>query len=213
MTALVRRSDRLALVRLAQKQDKGRRELAKLAAKLRRQATEAGAQSPELHARLGDRRHRILGSELYVRQGGKNPLTALRHGELSAYDYERDVLVSVIGDLQTGKVVSVIEHPRLQPPPTPEEADEAAAIAVEDQPSLARKWRAGQLVTNAITAREASIEGHPCYGHRGIYLYFWTRGAKARLVAGPILIDLSGRRVLQLEKPAAPSADETRGRR
>src|SRR5262249_57830449 len=97
---------------------------------------------------------------------------------------------------------------RLQPPPIPEEADEAAAIAVEGQSA---KWRARQLVTTAITAREASIEGHPCYGHRGVYVYFWTRGAKARLVPGPILVDPSGRRGLELEQPAAP--DETGVRR
>jgi hypothetical protein len=93
------------LVRLAHKQEKGRRELTKLAAKLRRQAMAAVAQSPKLREKLGDHRHRILGGELYVRQGGENPLTALRYGELSAYDYEREVLVPIIGDLQTGKVI------------------------------------------------------------------------------------------------------------
>jgi hypothetical protein len=211
MAALVTRSDRLALVRLAEKQEKGQRGLNKLAAKLRRQAIAAAARSPELRERFGDRRHRILGGELYILQGGRNLLTALRHGELAVYDYDRDVLVSIIADLQTGKVVRVVEHSRLQPPPIPEEADEAAAIAVEGQSALARKWRARQLVTTAITAREASIEGHPCYGHRGVYVYFWTRGAKARRVAGPILVDLSGRRVLELEQPAAP--DETGVRR
>src|SRR5262249_28599858 len=134
-----------------------------------------------------------------------------RGGWLPVEYHGRCRVVSITAYRQTGKVLRGAEIPRLQPPPIPEEADEAAAIAVEGQSALARKWRARQLVTTAITAREASIEGHPCYGHRGVYVYFWTRGAKARLVAGPILVDLSGRRVLGLEQPAAP--DETGVRR
>ena len=46
------------------------------------------------------------------------------------------------------------------------------------------------------TTREASTEGHAAYGHRAVYVYFWTRGAKGRRVAGPVLVDLSRRTLL-----------------
>lgn len=213
MTLLVARSDRLSVVRLVQKQEKGRRALDTLVAKLRRHVRDAVAHSPALLERLGGRRHRVLGVELHVEEPGKSLLHAIRYAEVSAYDYERDVLVSAITDLASGQVLRVVEHPGAQPPPTREEADEAAALATEGQRELARRWRARQVVATALPARESSLAGHPCYGHRAFTLYFWTRGPRSRRVAGPVLVDLSRRLVVPPAPPPGAGPAVAKGRK
>jgi hypothetical protein len=212
MAALLGQSDRALLVRLAQKQEKGRRALSTMVAKLRRHVTDAVGRSPALLERLGGRRHRVLGAELHVEEGGKSLLAALRYGEVSVYDYDRDVLISAITDLMSGRVVRVVEHPGAKPPPVPEEVNEAAALAAQGQ--LARRWRARQVVATAVPARESSLEDHPCYGHRAFTLYFWTRGPKARRVAGPYLVDLSKQRVVPPDQQGAvaPAGAKERNR-
>jgi hypothetical protein len=202
MGALVEQSDRVLLVRFAQKQEKGRRALDRMAAKLRRHVTDAVSRSPALLAHLAGRRHRVLGAELHVEEGGKSLLKALQYAEVSVYDYDRDVLVSAITDVRAGKVVRVVEHPSAKPPPTREEADEAAALAAKGQ--LARRWRARQVAATVLPARESTLEDHPCYGHRAFTVYFWTRGPKARRVAGPYLVDLSQQRVVPPDQRGAP---------
>ncbi len=204
MTTLVSRSERVSLVRFAQQQAKGRRALDALVAKLRRRVTDTAGRSPEVLGMLGGRRHRVLGAELHVEEPGKNLLHAIRHAEVSTYDYDRDVLVSTIVDLASGDVVRAVEHRGVPPPPTREEVDEAAALATAEQAALARRWRARQVIATAIPAREASIEGHACYGHRAITLYFWTRGPRGSRVGGPVLVDLSRQRVVPPEPEGAP---------
>jgi len=207
MTMLVSRSERASLVRLAQRQAPGRRALATLTAKLRGRVIDTVGRSPGLLGRLGGRRHRVLGAELHVEEPGKSLLHAIRHAEVSIYDYEGDVLLSAITDLASGEVVRVVEHPGAQPPPTREEIDEAAALAAAGPSALGRRWRARQLVATAIPAREASLEGHACYGHRAVTLYFWTRGPRGRRVGDPVLVDLSRQRVVpaDTERVAGPA--------
>jgi hypothetical protein len=188
------------LVRLLQSQEKGRAGLDKLVAKLRRQVLERTSAAPQLMAKLGKGRHRLLGAELHIQEAGKSLLRAIRFAEVSAYDYDRDVLVSAVVDLDTGAIKRIVDYQGLQPPPTKEEAAEAADIVAATQPVLAKQLRARRIVPSAVNAREASIAEHACYRHRALYVFFWTGAKQLRRVAGPFLVDLSRRRVVPLER-------------
>jgi hypothetical protein len=192
--SLLSKQQGLNALRLARSHPKNAAQLSELRADVTQRASTLAVSSPEVQKALGGRRHRVLGGDLHVRDaGGAIPLP--RHGELAIYDYDRNVLLSVIVDLQTSAVVKVDELPGRQPPPSAEEEKEAGELALKD--SKVAKVLAGKRVTaTAWPAREAFLEGNSAHGRRVVEVFFWTTGPKPQRVGERVLVDLSSRNVV-----------------
>jgi hypothetical protein len=187
MAKLIGRKEKTRLLRDALDE----RSIAKQVADVRERVVEHAASLPALVERLGGRRHRVLGADLHVEEPGVDLVHAVRHAEVAIYDYDRNVLVSAIVDLASGELVRISERPGQQPPPTSDEMREAAAIATRD-PEVKRVLRGVKKYDAvAFVARQATTPQDPMYGRRALDVYFWSRGAKAKRIAGPILVDLS----------------------
>jgi hypothetical protein len=194
MAVLLSRKDKTRVLRLAVTG----KPIQRIVDQVRARVLAHVAEAPALRERLAGRRYRILGADLHVEEPGVNLQRAVRHAEVSAYDYDRDVLVSAIVELATGEVIRVVDYPGRQPPPVPEEVAEAAALAAAD-PEVVRRLRGVRTAPVAINARGSSVPGPR---RRVFELYFWTRAARPKRVAGPIFIDLSRRAVLRVERSA-----------
>lgn len=209
---LLTRKEEIRGVRLARAYPESR-ELSRLVASVRRRVMGFAAKAPEVRQIIGNRRHRLLGADLYVeqveldRQGILRP----RHAEVGIYDYDQDVLVSVIVDLKRGRVVRVEKHPGFQPPPSRDEEREAEGLALKNR-TVARRIGGKRVRAVVLPAREASTEGHPSYGHRVVEVTFWTRGRRPEQVAGPVVVDLS-RRALIRQPWHAVESPESRKRK
>jgi hypothetical protein len=196
--SLLSKQQGLNALRLARAHPKNAAQLSKLQADVTRRATKIVIDSPEVQRALGGRRHRVLGGDLYVRDaGGAIPLP--RHGELAIFDYDRNVLLSVIVDLQTSAVVKVDEFPGRQPPPSTEEQKEAGEVASKD-PKVAKELAGKRVTATAWPAREAFLEGHPAHGRRVVEVFFWTTGPKPQRVGARVLVDLSTRSVVSVTR-------------
>lgn len=197
---LVSRAEELRALRLAQRYPERQAEFAYLIARVRRRVMRAVVTMRRVREYFGTRRHRVLGADLHVEGPERRVPLQARLAEVAIYDYERDVLVSVIMDLKRGGVVRIDEHPGHQPPPSAEEVGEAAGLALKDR-SVARKASGRRLEATVSLAPEATIEGHPSRGRRVLTVMLWTPGRKARPVAGPIVVDLSQRKLVERMLP------------
>ncbi len=193
---LVTRQKQLQALRLASAYPKTANKLANLAGAARTKITQFVAQVPEVKEYLGDRRYRVLGADLHVEALGDPKRLPTPHAEVSIYDYDRDVLVSVIVELRRNRILRIREYTNRQPRPSIEEVREAESLALKSH-TVARKVRGKRTVARVLLAREAWLEGHPAYGHRVLHLTFWTRAKRPKLVAGPVLVDLSSRALLK----------------
>lgn len=199
---LLTRAEEFQAVRLARQPERAR-ELDKFVARVQKRIANFAVQAPEVQQRLGGRRQRVLGVDLRV-EGPEQTAPRLRRAEVAFYDYERDVLMSVVVALQEGRVVTIEEHPGLQPPPSREEAGEAEELARRDR-SVARLTRGKRTRTTIFPAREASLEDSPGYGHRVFEVMFWSLSPRPIRIAGPVLVDLSRRELIApLDFPSAP---------
>ena len=121
------------------------------------------AESAQLRNIVGDNRYRVLGADFRVDDADLKKRGTLPAGTavVGIYDYDRDVLLSVVVNLRRGDLIKVEEHPGVQPPPSLEEEQDAAALALNDY-EFARRTRGKRLETVVLPAREASAEEHPC---------------------------------------------------
>lgn len=94
-------------------------------------------ETTEVADRLEDRRHQVIGADFYaVDMDTEEALQPLRMGEVAIYDYEADVLLSVIVDLKESTIERIEEYESVQPLATPEEEEGAVELAREYLDSL-----------------------------------------------------------------------------
>jgi hypothetical protein len=202
---LLTREEELQAIRLARRPERAR-ELDRLVARVQKRVVDFAVQAPAVKQRLGAGRHRVLGADLRVEEPGQRE-RRLRRAEVAIYDYEQDVLISVVVALQEARVVRIEERAGLQPPPSLAEAAEAEELARRDR-SVARLTRGKRTKTAIFPAREASLELSPGYAHRVFEVTFWSASPRPERVAGPVFVDLSRRELLDPLDFAEP-----RGRR
>lgn len=187
---LLTREEELQAIRLARRPERAR-ELDRLVARVQKRVVDFAVQAPAVKQRLGAGRHRVLGADLRVEESGQR----LRRAEVAIYDYEQDVLISVVVALQEAHVVRIEERAGLQPPPSLAEVAEAEELARRDR-SVARLTRGKRTKTAIFPAREASLELSPGYAHRVFEVTFWSASPRPERVAGPVFVDLSRRELL-----------------
>jgi hypothetical protein len=126
MPALLSRREQAHALRLARSQPESLPELNELTSRLKARATEIALADSRVRERLDGVRHRALAVDYREEKGADGEL--IRLGEVAIYDYDRDALVIVSVDGQTGEVADVREATGA-PPITDEELDEAVRLA------------------------------------------------------------------------------------
>lgn len=160
-----------------------------MADRLRERVVEFALEQPAVADRLENRRHQVIGADFYpVDMAAEDTLQPLRKGEVAVYDYQADVLLSVIIDLQESTVDRLEEYGSVQPVATPDE--EEAAI------DLAREYLAS-LDARVSPLHVSLPEDHPRHGHRILEVEF---GPATDQQSGPstaVFVDLSFREILR----------------
>jgi hypothetical protein len=168
--------------------------LRKMIESVRERAVPEVLKDTGLAGRLKGRRTRVLSADVKLERPPKGEPIAPRLGELAVYDYDRNVLLIATVDLREGGVQRIDKRKGIQPPPIPEEVEEAKNLVLSDRRFQALK-RHSSLKVVATHARASFNADGPFYGHRCFTLYFWTGGRQPRRVA-EVGVDLSTQRLL-----------------
>jgi hypothetical protein len=193
MPALLSRREAAHALRLARSQPESLAELSELTSRLKTRATEIALADGRVRERLDGIRHRVLAVDYREEKGADGEL--IRLGDVAIYDYDRDALVIVSVDGQTGEVADVREATG-SPPITDEERAEAirlAAGASGAARTVVRKRAEAVAFPTPTYAFDAEPERK---GHRGCTLY--VRAGRGGVAA--LTVDLSAREVVPEER-------------
>lgn len=193
MPALLSRRDRAHALRLARSQPESLPELNELTARLKARATEIALADGRVRERFEGVRHRALAVDYREEKGADGEL--IRFGDVAIYDYDRDALVIVSVDAETGEVVDVREATG-SPPITDEEREEAVRIA-GGASGAARTVVRKRAEAVAFPTPSYAFDAEPeRKGHRGCTLY--VRAGRGGVAA--LTVDLSAREVVPEER-------------
>lgn len=135
-----------------------------MADRFRERVVDFVLEASEVAGRLAEVRHEVIGADLYpVDVTEEEPLQPLRMGEVAIYDYEADVLLSVIVDLRATSIERVEEYGSVQPMATLDERDGAVDLAREYLDDLEAR----------VSPLHVSLpEDDPRHGHRILEVVF-----------------------------------------
>src|SRR5262245_13720146 len=125
MPPLLNQRETVEALRLARAQPESLPEFTALAARIKAKVTEIALSDPRVRERLHGVRHRVLAIDYREEKTASGELARL--GDVAVYDYDRNVLVLITVDGQTGAVTAVREGVGA-PPITDEERAEAIDI-------------------------------------------------------------------------------------
>jgi hypothetical protein len=192
MPPLLSDRERVEALRLAGSQPQSLQEFNQLVAQLKAKVTEIALADGRVRERLNGVRHRVLAVDYREEKAARGELVRL--GDVALYDYDRDALLIVTVDGQTGEVVEVREAVGA-PPITDEERAEALDLAAQASESARAFTRESRVV--AFPTPSYAFDAEPKrYGHRGCTLYVaLDRGAVAA-----VTVDLSAREIVPNER-------------
>jgi hypothetical protein len=192
MPPLLSDRERVEALRLAGSQPESLHEFNQLVAQLKAKVTEIALANGRVRERLNGVRHRVLAVDYREEKAARGELVRL--GDVALYDYDRNVLLIVTVDGQTGEVVEVREAVGA-PPITDEERAEALDLVAQASESARAFTRESRVV--AFPTPRYAFDAEPTrYGHRGCTLYVaLERGAVAA-----VTVDLSAREIVPNER-------------
>src|SRR5262249_24362989 len=135
--------ERVEALRLARSQPESLPEFNQLVARIKAKVTEIALADGPVRERLAAVRHRVLAVEYREEKAPNGDLVRL--GDVAVYDYDRDALLILTVDAQTGEVVSVREAVGA-PPITDDERAEALDLVARHSESAGAFTRSGSEV-------------------------------------------------------------------
>jgi len=204
MAPLLSGRERVEALRLAGSQPELLPEFNQLVARLKANVTQIALADGRVRERLNGVRHRALAVDYREEKDARGGLVRL--GDVALYDYDRNALLIVTIDGQTGTVVGVREAVGA-PPITDEERREALdLVARESDAAGAFAHSESQVVAfpTPTYAFDAEAQRH---GHRGCTLYVALEGGAVAAVT----VDLSAREIVPNER--LPEVLRSRGAR
>jgi hypothetical protein len=204
-TKVLSENEESELAVLAQDQPKSTEALQVLIDKIKSKAVQIVLDDARVAARIKGKRSRVIASDITEdesKDGGQN---GPRRVEVGIYDYDEDIMVIPIVDLQCGAVTVIKERRGYHPALAGDEIEEAKNFAL-GQPEFQSLKNYSELEIAAYPARAAAIPSHQGYGHRCVTLYFWSGGEHSKRISQAV-VDLSARKLIPGDAEGEPFID------